>query len=157
MVLKRLEIGYDFIEAFGRDLFYDDLNVQSSFLDTETGEMIWIYEDGEDVELTYGITEEENTANRKRVEDNPERYLEVKGLEHGEHHGILLEFLDSYWTEDEELRRKANEAYSGSIGRWKEAVDNDDAVRSYYDYRDHEIESMAVEFFRKNGIEPVWK
>ena len=157
MVLKRLEIGYDFIEAFGRDLFYDDLNVQSSFLDTETGEMIWIYEDGEDVELTYGITEEENTANRKRVEDNPERYLEVKGLEHGEHHGILLEFLDSYWTEDEELRRKANEAYSGSIGRWKEAVDNDDAVRSYYDYRDHIIESMAEEFLRKNGIEPEWK
>ena len=157
MVLKRLEIGYEFIEAFGRDLFYDDLNVQSSYLDTETGEMIWIYEDGEDVELTYGITEEENTANRKRVEDNPERYLEVNGLEHGEHHGILLEFLDSYWTEDEELRRKANEAYSGSIGRWKEAVDNDDAVRSYYDYRDHIIESMAVEFFRKNGIEPEWK
>ena len=75
MVIKKLELGYEFIEAFGRDLFYQDSNVQSSFLDTETGEMIWIYEDGEDAALTYGIPEEENTANQKRVKDNPERYL----------------------------------------------------------------------------------
>ena len=157
MALKRLELGHGFIEAFGRDLFYQDLNVESSYLDTETGEIIWIYKDGEDAELPSEIPEEENTANQKRVKDNPERYLEVKGLDHGEHHGILFEFLDSEWTEDEELRRKANDAYSGSIGRWKEDVNDDDAVRSYCDYRDHIIESMAEEFLRKNGIEPVWK
>lgn len=155
MALKKLEIAYEFIEAFGRDVDYDGLCEQSTYLDIETGEMIWIYEDNEDAEFTYGVPKEENMANKNRVEGDPERYLEVKGLDHGEHHDILLEFLDSYWTEDEELRRKAKEAYSGSIGGWKDAVHDDDALYSYYDFRDRKIEAMADEFLRKNGIELV--
>ena len=59
MDLKKLEIGYEFIEAFGRDVDYNGLCEQSTYLDIETGKMIWIYEENEDAEFTYGIPQEE--------------------------------------------------------------------------------------------------
>jgi len=93
---------------------------------------------------------------RKRVEDEPEPYLEIQGLNHGHHHDILKEFLYSKWTEDEELRQKAKESYFGSISGWIDKVDNSETVYSYFDFRDHQIESMAEEFLHKSGIAPEW-
>ncbi len=93
---------------------------------------------------------------RKRVEDDPDRYLEIRSLNHGHHHEILKEFLDSKWTEDEELRQKAKESYFGSFGGWIPAVDNNETVHSYFNFRDRKIESMTEEFLHENGIEPEW-
>ena len=157
MKSKKLKIGYGFIYAFGRDIDFHDTYEESTYLDTETGEMIWVYEDDEEAEMMFGISAEENMAMRKQVEDEPRRYLEIQGLTHGDHHDILKEFLNSEWTEDEELRQKAKESYFGSIGGWKDSVDNSDAVYSYFNFRDNKIESMAEEYLRENGIEPEWK
>lgn len=157
MKLKKLKIEPGLIEAFGRDVDFHDAYEQLTYLDTETGEIIWVYDDDEEAEWMSGISAEENRAIRKRVEDEPERYLEIQGLTHGDHHDILKEFLNSEWTQDEELMQKAKESYFGSIGGWKDTVDNSDVVYSYFDFRDRKIESMAEEFLRENGIEPEWK
>jgi|TARA_B100001971_G_C18234972_1_gene566532 hypothetical protein len=45
MGLRKLKIGYGFIEAFGRDADFQDTYEESAYLDTETGEMIWVYEE----------------------------------------------------------------------------------------------------------------
>ena len=47
--------------------------------------------------------------------------------------------------------------YSGSIGRWKEGVDNPDAVHGYYDFRDLRIKEMAEDFLQENDIQPIWR
>ena len=71
-----------------------------------------------------GIDPEENAALRTQIDTYPDRYLEIPGRDHGEHHDILRDFLNSNWTDDKELWTLAQNVYSGSIGRWKEGVDN---------------------------------
>lgn len=146
-----------FIEAFARDEVFSDLSSESAYLDLETGEVLWVFDDDDDAETYAGIDPEENVALRNQIDGHPERYLHIPGRDHGEHHDILRDFLDSDWTEDEELRTRARNAYSGSIGGWKEEVDNLDVVHAYYDFRDRRIKKLAVEFFRDNAIEPVWR
>ena len=65
--------------------------------------------------MSAGIEPEENQALRERINASPERYLEIPGLSHGEYYGILKEFLNSDWTDDDELWQRAQDAYSGSI------------------------------------------
>ena len=145
-----------FIEAFQRDEDFEEYP-QNTYLDLETGEVAWVFVEDEDAEMYAGIDPEENAALRTQIDRHPERYLEIPGLDHGEHHAILRDFLNSNWTDDEELWSLAQNAYSGSIGRWKEEVDNPDAVYAYYDFRDLRIKEMAEEFLRENDIQPVWR
>ena len=104
-----------------------------------------------------GIDPDENADLRNQIEAYPERYLEIPGRGHGEHHDILRDFLNSNWTDNEELRSRARNAYFGSIGGWKEEVDNQDALHAYYDFRDQRIKDMAEEFLRENDIHPIWR
>jgi len=83
--------------------------------------------------------------------------LEIRGRDHGEHHDILREFLNSNWTDDEVLWAKAHDAYSGSIGGWKEEVDDQGAVNSYYEFRERRIRELAEAFLNEHGIQPVWR
>ena len=66
-------------------------------------------------------------------------------------------FLRSDWTEDEERWRMVGDAYTGSIGRWKDDVGDRDVIHAFYDFQDKTIGEMAEEFLRENLIEPVWK
>jgi hypothetical protein len=83
--------------------------------------------------------------------------LEIPGRDHAEHHDILQDFLHSNWTDDDELWALARNVYSGSIGRWKEAVDNLDAVHAYYGIWDQRIKQMAEEFFGEHDMQPIWR
>jgi hypothetical protein len=58
---------------------------------------------------------------------------------------------------DKQLKVKAQEAYSGSIGRWKENIDNPDVVHGYYEFRDRRIREMAEEFLSEHDIDPLWR
>ena len=87
----------------------------------------------------------------------PERYLEIPGLGHGEHHEILRQFLGSDWTDDETRLRRADAAYSVSIGRWKTDVGDEGAVDAFHEYQEAQIARMAEGFLRENGIAPDWK
>ena len=120
-----------FIDAFERDVEFHDMYPQSAFLDLETGEVVWVFEDDEDAEMAAGIKPEENNAVSERINASPGRYLEIPGLSHSEHHRILREFLYSNWTDDKELINKAQQAYSDSIGRWKEAIARRDVEHAY--------------------------
>jgi hypothetical protein len=115
-----------------------------------------VYEDAQEAYMVTGVPEEELIAELDRVLADPERYLEIPGLDHGQHHRILLDFLFSDWTGDEALRREVEACYAGSIGRWKKAVRNRDIVHAYYDFRDRRVAELAEEFLRDHGIEPDW-
>jgi uncharacterized protein involved in copper resistance len=146
-----------FIHAFERDVDYHDEYPQSVYLDVEKGVVIWVFEEDEDADMAAGIPTEENRALRERIDATPDRYLEIPGLDHGVHHDILREFLNSDWTEDKELRSRARQAYSGSIGRWIRTIDRRDIVHAYYDFRDSKVEEMVEEFLREHDIHPLWQ
>ncbi len=145
-----------FLEAFQRDEDYE-YYPQSTYLDLKTGKILWIFADDHDAEMWAGMEPEENAALREKVDTASEMYLEIRGRDHGEHHNILREFLNSNWTDDEELREKARDAYSGSIGGWKEEVDDRYVVNAYYDFRDWKIKELAEEFLHENDIQPIWR
>ncbi len=100
----------------------------------------------------------ENQKLREKIDSSTEeKYLEIPGRSHAEHHEILQEFLKSNWTSDGKLRKRVYDAYSGSIGRWIEAVDDRTVVHTYYDFRDSKIKEMAEEFLQEHGIKPLWR
>ena len=156
MNMRKVSVDeFMFLEAFQRDVDFEQYPL-SRYLDLETGEIIWVFDEDEDADLWAGIDPEENAFFRNKIEANHEKYLEIPGRTHGEHHEILRDFLDSNWTDNEDLLQQAKNAYSGSIGGWKEEVDNQDAVHAYYDFRDQQIKKMAEKFLREKNIHPVW-
>ena len=155
--LQLLSVDWIFFSlAFARDVDFHDTFSQSTFLDRDTGEIIWVFEDDDDAESAAGISPEENQATWQLIEEAPERYLEIPGLDHGDHHEILRAFLNSDWTDDEGLRRTARDAYAGSIGGWKDAVNDRDIVHAFHDFQEQKATEMAEDFLRSHGIEPEW-
>ena len=146
-----------FLMAFGRDVDFHDTVPQLVYLDRKTGSIAWLYETDNDAEMEVGIPAEENRQEREAIEAEPEHYLEIPGLDHDDHHRILRRFLMSDWTRDKERRQQAEDAYRGSIGKWKRDVRDEDAVDAFYAFREAEIVAMAEEFLRENGIEPIWR
>ena len=146
-----------FILAFGRDVDFHDSCPQSTYLDRHTGEIVWLHESDEDAYMEAGIPAEENRAGHERVADEPNRYLHVPGLDHGDHHDILKRFLRAGWTDDAALRQCAAQAYSGSIGRWKRDVSDDGTIHAFHAFREQRIAELAEEFLAENGIEPRWR
>ncbi len=156
--LQKLAIDMAFFgDAFDRDVDFHEAYPQSANLDRHTGEIVWFYVEDFDAEMEAGIPPEENQATRQRIEAMPDRYLEIPGLDHGDHHDLLKNFLDSDWTDNDEVRRFAQDAYHGSIGRWKKSIDDDSIIHAFYDFRDRKTTKMAEAFLRSHGIEPVWK
>ena len=146
-----------FLDAFERDVDYHDTCPQTAYLDLETGEVVWVFEEDEDAEMYAGIEPEQNEAVRVGIEASPEKYIEIPGRDHSEHHEILREFLASDWTEDKELRIRAREAYTGSIGRWIDTIGDRAVVHAYYDFRESRIKEMMKEFLHEHGISPLWR
>lgn len=155
---SRVAIDQDmFLMAFGRDVDYESMGSDLGFLDRRTGDVIWIFETDEEAEMEAGIPADDNRRDRERIEAEPDRFLEIPGLYHGDHHDILRAFLRSSWCDDERRLENAEEAYSGSIGRWKRHVRDEDAVHAYYDFRDARVKDLAEEWLRDTGIAPVWR
>lgn len=155
---RQLAIDKDyFLMAFGRDVDYEAMGSDLGYLDRETGEVIWIFEDDEDAEMVVGIPADDDRRERERIEADPDRFLEIPGLWHGDHHDILRTFLRSRWSDDERRMQNAEEAYSGSIGRWKRHVRDDAAIDAFYAFRDALVTKLAEDWLRDHGITPVWK
>jgi len=146
-----------FLDAFGRDVDFHDLYSEAAYLDIEKGDVIWIIEEDQDAEVVAGIDPGENLKLREKIDSSTKKYIEIPGRTHGEHHEILQEFLKSNWTDDGELRRGALNAYSGSIGRWIDAVGDRNVVHAYYNFRDSKLKELAEEFFQKHDIKPLWR
>ena len=146
-----------FMDAFERDVDFQDLSPQCTYLDLETGDVIWVFEEDQDAEFYAGIKPGENRDVQERIAASPENYLEVPGRDHSEHHRFLQEFLGTEWTQDKDLIQRARQAYSGSIGRWRDTVESDRAVQAYYDFREKKLKQMAEEYLREHYIEPIWR
>ena len=145
-------------EAFKEDKDYE-LHPKLWYLDLSTGGVTFVCERDEDARLHLGLPPEENREKRLLVESDPDRFVLIPGLSHGDHHAILLDFLSSDWTDGEESRTRAKHAYSGSISRWKKTVRqhyDEETEYAYYDYRDDRTDEMIDEFLRQNGIEPEY-
>jgi len=160
MAGERVALSVDrglFMMAFGRDVDFHDTHPQSIYLDRQTGNIVWLYGTDDDAYMEAGISADENREGCKAIAAEPDRYLEIPGLDHDDHHRILKRFLRSDWTRDEERRRRAEDAYTGSIGRWKRDVRDEDAVDAFYDFRDAQVVMMAEQFLLEHGIDPIWK
>ncbi len=144
-----------FLMAFERDVDYAFDHALDMYLDRKTGMVEWIYEEDDDAEM-MGLSAVENRSWRKRLAAQPERFLLIPGLSHGEHHEILRDFLASDWTDDDALHESVRDAYRGSIGRWKQAVGDREVVHAYYRYQERRILEMAVTFLSENGIQVEW-
>ncbi len=154
--LRKLPIERGSFEmAFERDVNYAEYE-DHAILDRETGELIWFYEEDEDAESAAGLDPQENRTIRAQVEAAPARYLEILGLDHGDHHDILRAFLRSGWTEDEDLWHRTYDLYTGSIGRWKKALRDRRVLDAYHAFRDRRIAELAEDFLREHGIAPDW-
>jgi hypothetical protein len=147
----------DFELAFGRDadeyLTYETI----PYLDRRTGAVVWVYENDEEAWDEANIPAAENRAQREAIAAAPKRYLEIPGLDHGDHHDMLRAFVRSDWTDDEDLWRRVYEAYTGSIGRWKRAVPDRTIVHAFHAFEERRTAEMAEDFLRANGIEPAWR
>ena len=146
-----------FVLAFGRDVDFHDVCPQSTYLDRHIGDVVWLYDNDCDADMEAGIPAEENCEGRERVAAEPERYLEIPGLDHGDHHDILRRFLRSAWTDDDALWQRAAQAYSGSIGRWKRDVRDRGAVLAFHAFQEERIAKLSEEFLSENGIVPQWR
>jgi hypothetical protein len=146
-----------FLMAFGRDADYEAMGSDLSYLDRQTGVVVWIFEIDEDAEMLAGIPADGNRGVREQVEADPDRFLEIPGLDHGDHHDILKAFLRSDWNGDEKRRLNAETAYRGSIGRWKKQVKDRDAINAFHDFRDMLVAKLAEEWLQDNGITPIWR
>jgi Uncharacterised protein family (UPF0158) len=144
-----------FLMAFDRDVDYED-PAQSTYLDLVSGSIIWIFEEDEDAEM-YGLDTEENAAQRNRIGCDPGRFLLIPGLPHGENHDILKSFLASDWTDDDRQRAFAQNAYTGSIGRWKKTITDQNTIHAYYRFRDQRIAELAESFLMENGVKAEWQ
>lgn len=142
-----------FLVAFGRDRDFHDAYPQKVYLDRETGDTVWVYDSDDDAALE-GMGEVDNRQRRYAIQLEPDRFVEIPGLSHGDHHEILQRFVDSEWTQDAELAQSARNAYHGSIGKWKREVERDcpEALDSFYAFRDSEIDRLAVAFLQSHSI-----
>lgn len=94
-----------FMHAFERDVDFQDLSPECTYLDLEKGDVIWVFEEDADAEFYGGIEPDENRDEQARIAASPENYLEVPGRDHSEYHRILQEFLSTEWTKDKDLTR----------------------------------------------------
>lgn len=149
--MQTLKLDQEFFAAFGRDVDVHGQPLEEYYLDKETSEVHWISPDDLDFP-------EEMEEMRQQIKASPHRFLKIPGLSHGDHHGILLDFLDSeeFRAEigDENAQNEAKAEYLAlqSIGGWLETVD--EAVdHAYRNFENQRIEEMAKEFLGENGIE----
>ncbi|MGZ8212459.1 MAG: hypothetical protein ACXWUH_18295 [Burkholderiales bacterium] len=140
-----------FMLAFNRDARFHDRFPQTVYLDRETGDVLWVYQNDEEAEAE-GVRGGLNDEHRAQIASAPERYLEIPGRTHDEHHQILRDFLESDWTGDEHEKALASSAYSQSIGGWLSTVENEEAVRAYFEYKETTLRAMAQQFLRHSRI-----
>jgi len=75
MKLRRIKIDQVVFEmAFGRDADYHNPNSFTTYLNRDTGGVIYVYEDEDDVKRD-GMDPEENRSHRQSIKENPDQYL----------------------------------------------------------------------------------
>ncbi len=134
--------------SFSRDLDFHDPYPINTYLDLNTGNILFVYKIDCDTS-DLGISEEENKSLRQQISKTPDGFLKIPGMSHGQHHEILKCFIESR-DKDEEVGD-----YFGSIGGWKKTV-RDETWFSYQDFKEKKIGKSIEAFMTENTIEPEW-
>lgn len=147
-----------FMMAFGRDEDYHDPYPLKIYLDKETGDIEWVYENDTDAEME-GLSSDENFQFRQQVRTSPARYLHIPGLAHGQHHEILQDFLGTDFSNDTEVLSFVRSAYYGmkSIGGWIKEINDQSIVEQYHRFREERTIQMAEVFLSEHNLKFTWK
>ena len=153
----RLNIDtYPFMLAFERSDGYEIADSpRITFLDRETGELVWAYKWNCERTVYEGARPEDSSGLREQIAARPERYLEIRGLTHDDHHEMLRTFLQTTWTDDDDLRDMAYVAYTGTIGEWRYRV-GEEIYALFEFYRMDVIQALAERWLVKHRIRPNW-
>lgn len=153
----RLNIDtYPFMLAFEHSNDYETGDTKrTTYLDRDTGELLWVYAEDRDATFYEGLAPEDNAELRAHIAAAPKRYLEIRGLTHDDHHDLLHAFLESDWTDDDDMRLIAHLAYYGSIGEWRHQV-GEEIYAAFEAYRIDVIQGLAERWLVKNRIMPIW-
>ena len=152
-----------FHQAFDIDEQYHNPYFIDRYLEKDSGAILFIYKEDSDARMEGGDPLE-NKEMKELVKENPDNYLEIIGQSHGERHDILLEFIESNWTEDEDLKMHVRSKYHKSIGWWIKEVRNDpelekqseNIIESYFQFLTDTIEREKDKFLKQNGIKYKW-
>lgn len=129
---------------------------QEPYLDVQTGEVVWVWESDEAFADTMNEPAESNARLREAVDADPDRFVFIEALDVADDNETLADFLGSDWTEDDALHRRASEAYTGSVGRWKRAIGHDAAILdAWRAYEDGAVRRRALALLAEHGIEPI--
>jgi hypothetical protein len=137
-----------FKEAISRDVDFHNIYPQDIYLDLETGDILYVYESDSDAYLV-GFPKDENKKNRQEISRNPENFLKICGLSHGQQHEILKNFIRTYAKSEKEG------GYFRSIGGWKKTVD-EATWEEFEKYQENEYCKIIEKFMAEKGIEPDW-
>ena len=78
--MRKLKIDQGlFLAAFERDLDYDERISLNAYLDLETGDIEWVYDEDHDAEMD-GLIHADNRTLRESIEAAPHRFLLIPGL-----------------------------------------------------------------------------
>jgi len=153
---KKLKIDDAMFQLAFQSVYDYQLGPVKAYLDMESGFIVWLFEDDEDAVREWNMDPAENAANRQMVQEFPDRYIEIPGQMYKENSDFLEEFLESDWTDDNELQQLASSAYSGSVGRWVNAVNDEDVVHKFENFRRNKITKIAEKYLRKLKIKVIW-
>jgi hypothetical protein len=147
--MKKLRIDEMQLDiALVRDFDFHDIYPKNIYLDLETGEILHVYDSDFEAGL-LGVPEDANKKDREKVGKNPEFFLRIVGLSHGQHHEILKKYIRTY------AKSEKDGGYFGSIGGWKELASEED-WKAFEDFREKEYHKIIKSFLAENGIEPEW-
>ncbi len=150
-----------FMQVFGADGDYNpDIEGEALYLSIKSGSLTYVALDPKLLALRYGEeTVEENFTSLTFVEGNPDQFVEIPSMSHGQHHDVIQEFLASSWIPEASRRDRASDVYypRKSIGCWLREVNDDEAIDAYFKFKDSAILQRAEAFLRANGVvDFVW-
>jgi hypothetical protein len=101
---------------------------------------------------------DEMFGGKEMIDENPEKYLRIPTMSHGDHHAVIRDFLESDWTINTELKDRIRDVDypRKSIDAWLKEV-RASAAEKYFEYRSAATEACAEKFFRENGVEFKWE
>jgi hypothetical protein len=153
---------YKLIATIGADTDWHPLAMcTTAYLGKASGAIVLAQSDYLDpsIGMEYGQDLlDEIFEGKAMVDGNPEKYLRIPTMSHGDHHAVIQDFLESDWTSDTELKDRIRDVYypRKSIGAWLEDVP-ESAADKYFEYRSAAIEARAEKFLRENGVEFKWE
>src|ERR1035437_37372 len=143
-----------FMLTFGADANYRaDLEDQETYLERESGDLVYTTSNPFMAESLMGAAAVEDLLEATAlVNANPEKYLEIESMGHGQHHSVLENFVCSKWTTEQARLDNASSVYYSrkSIGFWLKNVGDDGATDAYFAFKERDNVRLAEEFLRKN-------